>query len=132
MRAPGQFSDRVVVAGQDGEGALGEAGADVEGADLLVDARGGDDGGAVFVPVVGQGFRGRGGLRGVTGRVRDHGWRRVQGDGEGEVVGCRGGGAEIEDPEVGVGRDGREDGGAVGGESGAVGAAVCWKGEDGG
>lgn len=132
VRAPGQFSDGVVVAGQDGEGALGGAGADVEGADLLVDARGCDDGGAVFVPVVGQGFRGRGGLRGVTGRVRDDGWGRVQGDGEDEVVGCRGRGAEIKDSKVGVGRDGRENGGAVGGESSAVGAAVCWKGEDGG
>lgn len=88
VRAPGQFSDRVVVAGQDGEGALGEAGSDVEGSDLSVDARGGDDGGAVFVPVVGQGFRGGDGSGGVSGGMRDVGRRCVQGDVEDEVVGC--------------------------------------------
>lgn len=52
MRTPGDFPDGVVVAGEDGEGAL-VWGSDVEGADLAVDAGGGDDGGAVFVPVVG-------------------------------------------------------------------------------
>lgn len=101
--APGQLADGVVVAGQDGEGALGKACSDVEGADLSVDARGGDDRAAVFVPVVGQGFRRGDGLRGVMGRVRDAGWGRVQGDGEDEVVRRRGGGAQIEDSEVGVG-----------------------------
>lgn len=131
--APGQFADGVVVAGQDGEGALGGAGSDVEGADLSVDAGGGDDAGAVFVPVVGQGFRGRGGgSRRVSGRMRDVGRGRVQGDGEDEVVGCRGGGAEIEQPEVGVGGDGGEHEGVVRGEGGAVSATVGWKGEDGG
>ena len=55
MRAPSDFPDGVVVAGEDGEGAL-IGGSDVEGADLAVDAGGGDDGGAVFVPVVCEGL----------------------------------------------------------------------------
>lgn len=99
VRAPGQLPDGVVVAGQDGEGALGEAGSDVEGADLAVDAGGRDDGGAVFVPVVGQGLGRGGSWRRVLGGVGG----RVQGNGEGEVVGCRGWSAEVEDPQVGVG-----------------------------
>lgn len=106
MRAPGQLPDGVVVAGQDGEWALGAAGSDVEGADLAVDAGGRDDGGAVFVPVVGQGLGWGDGLRRVLGGVGDAGGGRMQGNGEGEVVGCRGWSAEVEDPQVGVGRDG--------------------------
>jgi len=56
----------------------------------------------------------------------------MKGDGEGEMVGGRGGGAEIEDAEVGVGGDGGEEGGGVGGVAGAVSARVGWKGQDGG
>lgn len=68
MRAPAQLPHGVLVARQDGCGPLSWA-ADVEGPDQAVDARGGNDGGAVSVPVVGEGFG-----RGVEG-VRSRGLR---------------------------------------------------------
>lgn len=126
VRAPGEFADGVVVGGQDGERALGAAGAEVEGADVSVDAGGGDDGGAVFVPVVRQRFRRRAGGAGMRGRGR------VQRHRQGQVVGGRGRGPQIEDPQLRVRRHRREDGRAVRRECGAVRAAVGWKGEDGG
>lgn len=46
------------------------------------------------------------------------------------MVGCGGGGAQIEDAESRVGGDRGEEGGRVGGEGGAVGAGVGWEGED--
>lgn len=95
--APGEFADGVVVGGQDGERALGAAGAEVEGADVSVDAGGGDDSGAVFVPVVRQRFRRRAGGAGV----RDQSGRgRVQRHGQRQVVGGRGRGPQIEDPQL--------------------------------
>jgi len=54
----------------------------------------------------------------------------VDGDGGDEMVGCAGWGAEVEDSEGGVAGDGGENGGAVGGESSAVGAGVSWDGDD--
>ena len=57
MRAPAQPPDGVVVAREHGQGPLGR-GSDIEGADGAVDACGREDGGAVFVPVVGKGFGG--------------------------------------------------------------------------
>lgn len=103
---------------------------DIEGPDDPVDARGGDDGVAVFVPVVRQGFRRRN--AGGGGQTGPGARRGMYGDGKGEVVGRGGGGAEIEDAEVGVGGDGGEEGGGVGGVGGAVGAGVGGEGEDGG
>lgn len=55
---------------------------DVKGADHTIDARSGNDGGAVFVPVVSEGFGGRDRLLVVCWDLR---WR-VEGDGSGEVV----------------------------------------------
>ena len=100
MRTPRHFPDRVVVAGKNSDGSVLRA-ADVESADQAVDARGGDDAVAVFVPVVGEGFGG-----GDAGRGRHSGpceGRGVEGNAEREVVGCRGGGAEVEDAEMRVG-----------------------------
>jgi hypothetical protein len=54
-------------------------------------------------------------------------WNQVD-----EMVGCRGRGSQIEDPEVRIGGYGRDDGGRVWGEGGAIGAGVGWEGEDGG
>lgn len=64
MRAPTHLPHGVLVARQYGRGTLSWT-ADVEGPDQVVDACGGDDGGAVFVPVVGEGFG-----RGVNGLWR--------------------------------------------------------------
>ena len=105
-------------------------GADVEGADVAVDTRGGEGAGAVFVPVVGEGFGGRGGLL-EAGGAGAGGWGGVDGDGEGEVVGGGGGGAQVEEAEMRVRGDGGEEGGGVGGEGGAVGAGVGGEGEEG-
>lgn len=58
MRTPRHAPDGVVVARQYDQGALSR-GADVEGPDQSVHARGRDDGRAVLVPVVRQGFVGR-------------------------------------------------------------------------
>jgi len=74
------------VSRQDSTG-TGGRGANVEGADEAVDACGGEDGGAVFVPVVGEGF-------GWGDLGLELGWkvgmlglgRSVQGDGKDEVV----------------------------------------------
>lgn len=75
-------------------------GADIKRPDQAVYARGCEDGGAVFVPVVGEGFRGGGRPgRGGGGELCLGG---VDRDGEGEVVGGGGGGAEVEEAEVGV------------------------------
>lgn len=79
MGAPSDFTDGVAVAGKDGEGAL-VRGTDIESADLAVDAGGGDDGGAVFVPIVGESF-GRGDL--LQGVGLWLAWGGVDGDGEG-------------------------------------------------
>jgi len=105
-------------------------GADVEGADVAVDACGGEGAGAVFVPVVGEGFGGRGGLL-EAGGAGACGWGGVEGDGEGEVVGGGGGGAQVEEAEMRVRGDGGEEGGGVGGEGGAVSAGVGGEGEEG-
>lgn len=56
----------------------------------------------------------------------------VDGEGEDEVVGGGGWGAEIEEPEVRVAGDGGEEGGRVRGEGGGVGAGVDGEGEEGG
>lgn len=45
-----------------------------------------------------------------------------------EMVGRRGGSAEVEDSEMGVGGYGGEDGGGVWGECSAVGAGMGWEG----
>ena len=75
MWAPRELSDSVVVARDDDHGALCR-GADIKGADDAVHACGGDDIGAVFVPIVSQGFGG-GILHGYFGP------QGVNGDGEG-------------------------------------------------
>lgn len=115
VRRPGELADGVLVAGEQRERRAGVA--DVEGADDAVDARGGDDVGAVLVPVVGEGF---GGLEGGAGGAvaadgadgaGGLGEGRVDGDRGDEVVGGGGGAAQVEDAEVGVGGDGGEDGG---------------------
>lgn len=80
MRAPGDFTNGVTVARKGGEGSLVRS-ADVEGSDVAVDACGGDHGGTVFVPIVGEGFGGGGRLRGGIGGLRVGGM--VQGDREG-------------------------------------------------
>ena len=77
MRAPRYFPHCVVVAREHGDGAL-VRGADVEGADHAVDARGCDDRVAVLVPVVGERFRGREARSGGLGWAREGG--RVKGD----------------------------------------------------
>jgi hypothetical protein len=108
---------------------------DVERADEAVDAGGGDGVGAVLVPVVGEGF---GGLEG-GGWTIGADWVDVWGFGEGCVDGDRGdevvcgrcGGAEVEDAEVGVGGDGRQDGGRVWTECRGVGAGMGGKGGEG-
>lgn len=110
-------------------GALARS-ADVEGADVAVDARGGEGAGAVFVPVVGEGFGWWCGLL-EAGRAGAGVRGGVERDGEGQVVGGGGGGAEIEEAEVGVGGDGGEEGGGVGAVGGAVGAGVGGEGEEG-
>ena len=56
----------------------------------------------------------------------------MDGDGEGDVVGGAGRGAEVEDAELGVGARGREDGGIVRREGGGVGAGVGGEGHEGG
>lgn len=56
----------------------------------------------------------------------------MDGDGEGDVVGGAGRGAEVEDAELGVGAHGREDGWVVRGEGGGVGAGVGGEGDEGG
>lgn len=129
MRAPRHLAHRVLVPREERHGALAR-GADVEGADVAVDACGGEGAGAVFVPVVGEGFGGGGGLL-EAGGAGVGGWGGVEGDGEGEVVGGGGRGAEVEEAEVGVRGDGGEEGGGVGGEGGAVGAGVGGEGEEG-
>lgn len=116
------------MARQHGQGTLTRV-PDVKGADLAIDARGRDEGGAVFVPVVGQGFGGGGCLD--LGDVLRGCWVGVKGDGAGEVVGGGGRGAEVEDAEVGVGGDGAEDGGRVRGEGSGVGAGMGGEGEEG-
>lgn len=73
MRAPGNLAHGVVVAVEDSERALAR-GADVDGTNQAVDARRGDDGWTVFIPVVRERFGWRTGLG-------------VQRDGQGEVVG---------------------------------------------
>jgi hypothetical protein len=96
-----------------------------------IHARGSDHVAAVLIPIVRQGFRRReaGSVRadGGGGEPRGGG---VDGDGGGEVVGCAGWGAEVEDSEGGVAGDGGEDGGAVRGEGGAIGAGVGGEGDD--
>lgn len=113
MRRPGQLADRVVVAGEQNLG--GSRGlAQVEGADQAVDAGGGEDGAAVFVPVVGEGFvRGGGWLRCArVGGVEVEGLGGgVDGDLELEVVAGAGGGAEVPQAELRVAGDGGEDAG---------------------
>lgn len=105
--------------------------ADVEGPDQSVHARGRDDGGAVFVPVVRQGFVGREGCSGDPRRGRGR-LPGVDGEGEDEVVGGGGWGAEVEEAEVGVAGYGGEEGVRVRGERGGVGAGVDGEGEEGG
>lgn len=100
MRTPADAAHSVFVAGQDGDGAL-LRGADVEGADDAVDARRRDDGVAVLVPVVGEGFAG--GDADGGGGAHAGFLRRVDRDVEREVVCCARWGAQVEDPEVGVG-----------------------------
>lgn len=58
VRAPGHLPHRVIVTRQHRQRTLVRC-SDIEGPDDPVDARGGDDGVAVFVPVVRQGFRRR-------------------------------------------------------------------------
>ena len=75
-------------------------GADIEGADDAVDAGGGDDGVAVFVPIVCQGFGGwSSACVGVESRFL---LRGVDWDADREVVRDGGGCAEVEESEVGV------------------------------
>ena len=130
MRTPRHPPNRILMPRHHAQGAL-PRGADVECADEAVDACSGDDGGAVFVPVVGEGFR-RGGGAGVKantwGRLL---WGGVDWDFEGEVVGGGGGGAEVEEAEVRVGGDGGEEGGGVRGEGCGVGAGVRGEGGEG-
>jgi len=132
MRAPADLPHRVIMAGQHHDGPL-RRGADVEGADEPVDAGGGDGAGPVFVPVVREGLGGRrgGGVGHGGGFVEGWGWWGMDGDGEGEVVGGGGRGAQVEDAQVRVGRDGGEDRGRVWREGGAVRAGVRWEREEG-
>lgn len=51
MRTPCDFADGVFMSWEDDERAL-IWGANIEGADHTVDAGGGDDGWAIFVPIV--------------------------------------------------------------------------------
>lgn len=137
MRAPCHPPDGVLVARQYGHGPLSRR-AHVEGPDQPVDARRRDDGRAVFVPVVRQGFVGR---EGGSGRKFQLGRRElcggrgclggVDGEGEDEVVRGGGGGAEVEEAEVGVAGYGGEKGGRVWGEGGGVGAGVDGEGVEG-
>lgn len=132
MGAPGDLADGVVVAVQEGQGRGGVA--DVEGADDAVDAGGGDEVGAVLVPVVGEGLAGlEGGAVGAErgDLARRLGEGRVDRDAGDEVVGGGGGGAQVEDPQVRVGGDGGEDRGGVRGEGGGVGAGMCGEGGEG-
>lgn len=129
MRTPRHLAHRVLVPREERHGALAR-GADVEGADVAVDACGGEGAGAVLVPVVGEGFGGGGGLL-EAGGAGACGWGGVERNGEGEVVGGGGRGAEIEEAEVGVGGDGGEEGRGVGGEGGTVGTGVGGEGEEG-
>lgn len=123
--APGEPADGVLVPLHD-RGRAGGGVADVEGAYDPVDACRGDDAVVVLVPVVGEdlgGGRGGGSGEGLGGGGRRR-RGRVHGYGGDEVVLCRGRGAQVVDAEVGVGRDGRDEGRVGGAERGAVGAAA--------
>lgn len=86
MRAPADLADGILMAGQDYDGPL-RRGAEVEGPDQAVHARGRDGVGPVLVPVVREGLGGRRG-GGLDPGVFGEGWGRgVDWDGEREVVG---------------------------------------------
>lgn len=108
MRTPGEAPHGVFVAAELEHGARGIA--EVPGADDFVDAGGGEDVGAVLVPVVGQHLAGGGG-----------------GDGD-EGCRLRRGGTEVEEAEGAVGGDGGEEVWRVGGEERRVGAGGCGEG----
>lgn len=108
MRTPRETPHSVLVAGELEDGPCGIA--EVPGADYFVDAGGGEDVGAVLVPVVGQHLCGGGG-----------------GDGD-EGCGLRWGRTKVEEAEGAVGGDGREQVRGVGGEEGRVGAGGCREG----
>lgn len=112
---PRQAADGVLVAGKNGGWSAGRV-AQVEGADDTVDACRSDDRVAVLVPVVRQNFRWHGTAEGLACREE---WQRGPGplrrrmgrdDGRQVVLGrhwC----AQVEDANVRVGRDARDDGG---------------------
>lgn len=108
MRTPGEAPHGVFVAAELEHGARRIA--EVPGADDFVDAGGGEDVGAVLVPVVGQHLAGGGG-----------------GDGD-EGCRLRWGGTEVEKAEGAVGGDGGEEVWCMGGEEGRVGAGGCGEG----
>lgn len=108
VRTPRETPHSVLVAGEFEDGPCGVS--EVPGADYLVDASGGEDVGAVLVPVVGQHLCGGGG-----------------GDGD-EGCGLRRGRTEVEEAEGAVGGDGGEEVGGVGREEGRVGAGGCGEG----
>jgi len=133
MGTPGEAANRVVMAGEDGEGTARGA-AHVKCADEAVDTGSSDDGIVILVPVVGKDFgwygAGVGGAelcaRAGPGDTREDGagGGRVDGNGGGEVVFRGYGGAEIVDTDMGVGRGSGNDEGVRGAKGGAVGAAA--------
>lgn len=102
MRRPGQLADSVFVSDHRGHGALLWC-TDVECTDSTVDARRRQDGRAVFVPVMRQRF-GRGTCCRRNARFTRNGryGRGMNRNLKCKMVGSGGGGAEIEDANVGV------------------------------
>lgn len=124
MRRPGQLADGIFVSDHRSHGTLLWR-TDVECTDGTVNARRRQDGRTVFVPVMRQRFRwgtccrrnARFTRYGRYGRGMDRNLKY-------EMVGGGGGGAEIEDANVGVGGDAGEDVGGMRREGGGVGATV--------
>ena len=133
MRAPRYPPDRIIMSRQNRQRPLSRR-PDIERPDQLIHPRRRHGARPVFVPVVRKGFVGGEGagcaaercgyLRGLL--------RGVDWDCEDEVVGGGGRGAEVEEAEVAVARDGGEEGGRVRGEAGGVGAGVGGECEEGG
>lgn len=134
VRTPGELADGVLVALHEGHGPAGGV-ANVKGAQDAVYAAGGDDGVVVLVPVVGEDLGGRAAAGGHGGgRVGHAGLGAagaVDGDGRDEVVLCRGRGAQVEEADVRVGRDGGDEGRVGRAEGGAVCAVANGQGLDG-
>ncbi len=102
----------------------------VKDADDAIDAPNGQDGAAVFVPVVGQGFGRRESRLGFPRHASCACGRRMDRHGHLQVVACAGWCAEVPEAELAVAGHGGDDALGVWGPLGAVGAAVCGQGED--